>query len=70
MGNQKTSTANYVDLSASAFIGKATEITVGVNNIADKEPEMVGVSLALNANAVGGMDQAGRFFFANVTFKW
>jgi len=70
MGDQKTSAANYVDLSASAFIGKATEITVGVNNIADKEPQMVGVSLALNGNAPGGYDQAGRFFFANVTFKW
>lgn len=70
LGDGKTTAANYIDLSASAFIGKATEITVGVNNIADKEPEMVGVTLSLNGNSPGGYDQAGRFFFANVTFKW
>ena len=70
LGSQHISAANYIDLSASAFIGKATEITVGVNNIADKEPPMVGVTLAANANAPAGYDQAGRFFFANVTFKW
>jgi iron complex outermembrane recepter protein len=61
---------NYFDVSASAFIGKATEITVGVNNIADKEPPLVGVNNALNANSPGGYDQAGRYFFTSVTFKW
>jgi len=61
---------NYFDLSGSAFIGKNTEITVGVNNIADKEPPLVGVNEALNGNAPGGYDQAGRYFFTSVTFKW
>jgi outer membrane receptor protein involved in Fe transport len=61
---------NYFDISGSAFIGKATEITVGVNNIADKEPPLVGVNEALNANSPGGYDQAGRYFFTSVTFKW
>jgi outer membrane receptor protein involved in Fe transport len=70
LGDGTLHAQNYVDLSASAFIGKATEITVGVNNIADKEPPLVGVNEALNANAPGGYDQAGRYFFANVTFKW
>ena len=70
IGDQTLHAQNYLDLSASAFIGKATEITVGVNNIADKEPPLVGLNEALNGNAPGGYDQAGRFFFANVTFKW
>jgi outer membrane receptor protein involved in Fe transport len=41
-----------------------------VNNIADKEPPLVGVNEALNANSPGGYDQAGRYFFTSVTFKW
>jgi iron complex outermembrane receptor protein len=61
---------NYIDLSGSAFIGKNTELTLGVNNIADKEPPLVGVNEALNANSPGGYDQAGRYFFTSVTFKW
>ncbi|MGH8029449.1 MAG: TonB-dependent receptor domain-containing protein, partial [Arenimonas sp.] len=70
IGDQTLHAQNYIDLSASAFIGKATEITVGVNNIADREPPLVGLNEAANANSPGGFDQAGRFFFANVTFKW
>lgn len=62
---------NYFDLSASAFIGENAEFTVGVNNIADKEPPMVGGALApLNGNSPGGYDQAGRYFFTSVTFKF
>jgi outer membrane receptor protein involved in Fe transport len=69
-GDGKLNAFNYIDLSGSAFIGKNTEITVGVNNIADKEPPLVGVNEALNANSPGGYDQAGRYFFTSVTFKW
>jgi iron complex outermembrane receptor protein len=70
MGDGTLEAYNYIDLSGSAFIGKNTEITMGVNNIADKEPPLVGVNEALNANSPGGYDQAGRYFFASVTFKW
>ena len=62
---------NYFDLSASAYIGEYAELTVGVNNIADKEPPLVGGALApLNGNSLGGYDQAGRYFFTSVTFKF
>ncbi|WP_438999280.1 TonB-dependent receptor domain-containing protein, partial [Variovorax beijingensis] len=61
---------NYFDASASALIGEKTEITVGVNNIADKEPPMVGAANATNGNAIFGYDQAGRFFFGSVTFRF
>ncbi|KFN42097.1 hypothetical protein N787_04820 [Arenimonas metalli CF5-1] len=62
---------NYFDLSASAYIGEYAEITVGVNNIADKEPPLVGGALApLNGNSLGGYDQAGRYFFTSVSFKF
>lgn len=61
---------SYFDLSASALIGEYMELTMGVNNIADKEPPMVGGTLVLNGNAPGGYDQAGRFFFGSVTFRF
>lgn len=61
---------SYLDLSASARIGDNTEITVGVNNVLDKEPPLVGGSLVLNGNAPGGYDQAGRFVFGSVNFRF
>jgi len=70
MGNGELGAESYIDLSGSAFIGDFTELTVGVNNIADKEPPMVGSTLAANANAPGGYDQAGRYVFANLSFKF
>ncbi|MFZ5663405.1 MAG: TonB-dependent receptor domain-containing protein [Pseudomonadota bacterium] len=61
---------NWIDLSGTFQVGRVAELTVGVNNIADKEPPIVGSELALNANSPGGYDQAGRFFFTNVTFRF
>ncbi|MFC0682751.1 TonB-dependent receptor domain-containing protein [Lysobacter korlensis] len=69
-GDGEVGAFNYIDLSASAFIGQNTEITLGVNNIADKEPPLVGSTLATNGNAVGGYDQAGRYFFGSISFKF
>jgi outer membrane receptor protein involved in Fe transport len=70
LGNGGLSAANYFDLSASVNLGETTDLTFGVNNIADKEPPLVGVNEALNGNAPGGYDQLGRYFFANITFKY
>ena len=71
MGNGKLAAYNYFDLSASALIGSWGELTIGVNNIADKAPPMVGGSLApANGNAPGGYDQAGRFLFTSFTVKF
>ncbi|MEO5962655.1 MAG: TonB-dependent receptor [Thermomonas sp.] len=71
LGNGKISAFNYFDLSASALIGTWGELTVGVNNIADKSPPMVGGALApTNGNSLGGYDQAGRFLFTSFTVKF
>ncbi len=70
MGDGKLSAYNYLDLSASALIGTWGELTVGVNNIADKEPPLVGNTLVLNGNSPGGYDQAGRFIFTTFTVKF
>lgn len=69
-GDGKLGAYNYIDLSGSVLIGSFGELTVGVNNIADKEPPLVGNSLALNGNAPGGYDQAGRFFFTSFSVKF
>lgn len=69
-GDQKVSAFNYFDVSASAAIGEFTEVTVGVNNVADKEPPLVGLSLSTNGNALGGYDQAGRYVFGSITFRF
>jgi len=61
---------NYIDLTGSMSFGNA-EITLGVNNIADKEPPFSGDSgLSANANALGGYDQAGRYIFGNITLRF
>lgn len=68
--NGRVPSYNYLDLNGSLTIGPAT-ITVGVNNVADKEPPFVGDSdMNANANALGGYDQAGRFFFGSVSLKF
>ena len=61
---------SYIDLSGSFDVLDNLNITVGVNNIFDKEPPMVGSGLALNANAPGGYDQLGQYFFANANVRF
>ena len=61
---------NYFDLSGNVQVTETINVTAGVNNIFDKSPPMVGSTLALNANAPGGYDQLGRYFFSNVGFRF
>ena len=71
LGSGGISAYNYFDLSALALIGTWGELTVGVNNIADKSPPLVGGALApLNGNSLGGYDQAGRFIFTSFTVRF
>jgi iron complex outermembrane recepter protein len=61
---------NFFDLSGSFDVIDNVNLTVGINNIFDKEPPMVGGTLILNANSIGGYDQLGRFMFANVNVRF
>ena len=70
MGDGKLEAYNYFDLSASVDLGSFATWTLGVNNVADKEPPMVGGTLVLNGNSIGGYDQAGRYFFTSLSFKF
>ncbi|MDZ4348772.1 MAG: TonB-dependent receptor [Xanthomonadaceae bacterium] len=69
-GNGGIGSFTYLDLSGSVKIGQYGELTLGVNNIADKEPPLVGATVALNANAPGGYDQVGRYFFSSFTLRF
>lgn len=61
---------NYIDLAGTFTFGPA-DWTVGVNNVFDKIPPLVGSSVdPANANSPGGYDQAGRYFFTSVTVKF
>jgi len=66
----KMSAMNYLDLSGSYSLTDNIELSGGVNNVADKTPPLVGNSLSLNANSIGGYDQLGRFFFANLNIRF
>lgn len=62
----KIDAENYIDLTAVVQLMDNFDVTVGVNNVFDREPPMVGAGLVRNANAPGGYDQLGRY--AHATF--
>jgi iron complex outermembrane recepter protein len=62
----KLSAENYFDLTGVIQLMDNFDITIGVNNIFDREVPMVGAGLARNANAPSGYDQLGRY--AHATF--
>ncbi|MEO2266645.1 TonB-dependent receptor [Pseudoalteromonas sp. YIC-656] len=65
------SSQSYLDLKGKFTINDYTSVLIGVNNILDKEPPLVGGAISTNANAVAGFyDTLGRYFHANVTFKF
>ena len=62
---------NYFDLSASFRFMESNDVVIGVNNIMDEEPPMVGDSLTTSANTIGGFyDMLGRYIYGNVTFRF
>ena len=69
--SEMSSDQNYIDLSARFLFLENHDITIGVNNVFDKEPPMVGDSLTTNANTIAGYyDTLGRYLFANATFRF
>ncbi|MDP5213112.1 TonB-dependent receptor [Pseudoalteromonas tunicata] len=59
---------NFIDVSGSYSYNEYLTVTGGINNIFDKEPPMVGNTIANNANTVAGFyDTLGRF--AHISFN-
>lgn len=65
-GGRGVEAYSYLDLSAAIEFGPGT-LTMGVNNVLDKEPPLVGVNLTHNGNALQGYDQSGRYMFTSFT---
>ncbi|WP_417320325.1 TonB-dependent receptor domain-containing protein [Emcibacter sp.] len=66
--NSEIGAQSYFDLTANFVANENIDITVGVNNIFDKEPPLVGGDLSTNANAIAGFyDTLGRYLHASVT---
>ncbi|WP_300541752.1 TonB-dependent receptor [Maricaulis sp.] len=60
----------YIDLTGVFDVRENATLTVGVNNLMDREPPLVGSTLSLNANAPGGYDQNGRFLHASINIRY
>jgi iron complex outermembrane receptor protein len=62
---------NYFDLNAVFGFMENSDITIGVNNVMDEEPPMVGGTLTTNANTIAGFyDTLGRFMYAKATVRF
>jgi len=62
---------SYFDLNGVLQFMENSTITVGVNNVLDEEPPMIGGTLSNNANTTAGFyDTLGRFMFAKATFRF
>ncbi|WP_417458394.1 TonB-dependent receptor domain-containing protein [Kordiimonas sp.] len=65
------SAVSYFDLKGTFEINENVGLLVGVNNIFDKEPPLVGGTLSTNANTVAGFyDTLGRYLHASVTVSF
>lgn len=71
LADDELTAINYFDLNATLRFMATHRLVIGVNNIFDKEPPLVGGTLSTNANTVAGFyDTLGRFLFANLTLSW
>lgn len=62
---------NYLDLNASFRFMQTHDVIVGVNNVFDKAPPLLGGAESGNGNTWQGYyDTLGRYLFANVTLRW
>jgi len=65
------SAQSYIDLKAAFDVTDNIGVLVGMNNVLDKEPPMVGGTLSTNGNAIVGFyDTLGRYMHASVTVKF
>ena len=66
---------NYVDIGASYQVAKQLNVRVGVNNLLDKDPPLIGLAYApgvlLNGNTFPQVyDTMGRYIFLNLTMDF
>ena len=57
---------NYMDMNAVLMFGGKHDVTLGVNNVFDREPPLVGSAVDIQ----GYYDPLGRFLFSRLTLRW
>jgi outer membrane receptor protein involved in Fe transport len=61
----------YLDLNGTFRFMENSDIVVGVNNVLDEEPPLLGATIATNANTVAGFyDTLGRYLFMKATLRF
>jgi outer membrane receptor protein involved in Fe transport len=71
IANDNLGAQNYLDLNAVFRFMDTHDLTLGINNVLDKEPPLLGSRLSTNGNTIAGFyDTLGRYLFARVTMRW
>mgnify|MGYP003571973991 FL=1 len=71
IANKNLGAQNYFDLNAVFRFMDTHDVVIGVNNIMDEEPPLLGNTLSANGNTIVGFYEAlGRYFYADVTLRW
>ncbi|WP_321396626.1 TonB-dependent receptor domain-containing protein [Emcibacter sp.] len=69
--NDGIAAQSYFDLTGTFQLNEQIDMVVGVNNIFDKEPPMIGGDYSTNANTIAGYyDTLGRYLHATVTARF
>ena len=70
-GATKIKAQSYFDLSLNADVNDNFGISIGANNILDKNPPLVGSNYSSNGNTYAGFyDTLGRYVFAGISIKY
>lgn len=65
------SSESYLDLTGAFDVNDHVSLLLGVNNVLDREPPIVGGGLSSNGNTVAGFyDTLGRYIHASVTMRF
>jgi outer membrane receptor protein involved in Fe transport len=76
-GGGEIAAYDYIDLAGNWMVTDGVELSLGVNNLFDKDPPLlasggktVGPTLNLNGNTFDGIyDSLGRYLFVSITLK-
>jgi iron complex outermembrane receptor protein len=68
--NPKIATQHYFDLSTAITVNDRFEFNMGVNNIADRDPPIIGTPSPSTNTFAATYDVQGRYFFVGATAKY
>jgi outer membrane receptor protein involved in Fe transport len=66
----KLDAVHYIDLTGVYHVTDYASVIVGIQNVLDETPPIVGSTLSLNGNSPGGYDQMGRYMHATLNLDF